>query len=78
VATELKEAESHAVLNALTEHDFQDAIKNGRMAGNGAFAQNGTILREMLFSKHEVGYLQVSAPILENMDYFLLLIYIKT
>jgi hypothetical protein len=30
------EAESQAVMNTLTEHDFQDAFKNGRSAGNGA------------------------------------------
>jgi hypothetical protein len=28
--TEAMEAESQAVLNSLTEHDFQDAFKNGR------------------------------------------------
>jgi hypothetical protein len=33
---EVMEAESQAVLNALAEHDFQDAFKNGRSAGNGA------------------------------------------
>jgi hypothetical protein len=27
------EAESQAVLNSLTEHDFQDAFRNGRSAG---------------------------------------------
>jgi hypothetical protein len=34
--TEVIEAESQAVLNILTEHDFQDAFKNGRNTGNGA------------------------------------------
>jgi hypothetical protein len=33
-------AESQAVLNTLTEHDFQDALKNGRSAGNGSYARN--------------------------------------
>jgi hypothetical protein len=33
--TEMIEAESQAVLNTLTEHDFQDAFINGRSAGNG-------------------------------------------
>jgi hypothetical protein len=33
---EVIEAESQAVLNTLTEHDFRDACKNGRSAGNGA------------------------------------------
>jgi hypothetical protein len=32
-------AESQAVLNTLTEHDFQDAFENGRSAGNGAYAR---------------------------------------
>jgi hypothetical protein len=40
---EVIEAESQAVLNTLTEHDFQDAIKNGRSAGNGAYALKGSI-----------------------------------
>jgi hypothetical protein len=35
--TEVMEAESQAVLNTLTVHDFQDEFKkNGRNAGNGA------------------------------------------
>jgi hypothetical protein len=33
---EVIESESQAVLNTLTEHDFQDAFKDGRSAGNGA------------------------------------------
>jgi hypothetical protein len=43
--TEVMEAESQAVLNSLTEHDFQDAFKNGRSAGNGAYARKGTTSR---------------------------------
>jgi hypothetical protein len=35
--TEVMEAESQAVLNSLTEHDFQDAFKNGRSAGDGVY-----------------------------------------
>jgi hypothetical protein len=31
-----------AVLNTLTEHDFQDAFKNGRGAGNGTYAWKGS------------------------------------
>jgi hypothetical protein len=34
--TEVIEAESQAVLNALIEQDFQDALKNGRSSGSGA------------------------------------------
>jgi hypothetical protein len=34
--TEVMETESQAVLNTLTEHDFQDAFKNDRSDGNGA------------------------------------------
>jgi hypothetical protein len=36
---EVMEAESQAVLNTLTEHDLQDAFKNGRSAGNGAYTR---------------------------------------
>jgi hypothetical protein len=42
------EAETQAVLNSLTEHDFQDAFKNGRSAGNGAYSLKGTTLRLMM------------------------------
>jgi hypothetical protein len=34
---EVIEAESQKVLITLTEHDFQDAFKNGRSAGNGVY-----------------------------------------
>jgi hypothetical protein len=39
---EVIKTESQAVLNSLTEHDFQDAFKNGRSAGNGAYVWKGT------------------------------------
>jgi hypothetical protein len=42
---EVIETESQAVLNTLTEHDFQDAFKNGRSSGNGAYTQKGTTSR---------------------------------
>jgi hypothetical protein len=51
--TELIEAESQAVLNTLTEYDFQDGIKNGRSAGNGAYARKGTTSRVMVASRPE-------------------------
>jgi hypothetical protein len=45
------EAESQAVLNTLREHDFQDAFKNGRSAGNGEYMRKGTISRVMVASR---------------------------
>jgi hypothetical protein len=51
------EAESQAMLNTLTEHDFQDAFKNGISAGNGAFARKGTTSRVITASR-----LKVSIP----------------
>jgi hypothetical protein len=33
------EAESQAMLNTITEHDFQDAFKNVRNGENGAYAR---------------------------------------
>jgi hypothetical protein len=39
---EVIETESQAVLNSLTEHDFQDAFKGGRSTGNGAYTWKGT------------------------------------
>jgi hypothetical protein len=53
---EVNEAESQAALNTLTEHDFQDALKNGRSAGNGAYAQNGTTSRMMVASRPKVSF----------------------
>jgi hypothetical protein len=32
------ETESQAVLNTLTEHDFKDALKNGRSIRNGSYS----------------------------------------
>jgi hypothetical protein len=39
---EVIEAESQAVLNTLTEHDFQDALKMAEALERGAYAQKGT------------------------------------
>jgi hypothetical protein len=41
---EVMEAESQAVLNTLTD-DFQDAFKNGRRAGNGAYAHGRELIQ---------------------------------
>jgi hypothetical protein len=40
--TDAIEAEQRAVLNALTKHHFQDAVKNGRIAGKGTYERKGT------------------------------------
>jgi hypothetical protein len=42
--TEVIEAESQAVLNTLTEHDFKMHLKNGRSDGNGAYDGKGVIV----------------------------------
>jgi hypothetical protein len=39
---EMIEVKSQAMLNTLIEQDFQDAFKNGRIAGNGAYMGKGT------------------------------------
>jgi hypothetical protein len=44
---EVMEAESQAVLNTLTEQDFQDGFKNGRIAVNGAYWWKGNTSRVM-------------------------------
>jgi hypothetical protein len=51
---EVIEAESQAVLNTLTEHDFQDAFKSDRSAGDCTYAQKGTTSRAMVFSMLKV------------------------
>jgi hypothetical protein len=38
--TEVIEAESQAVMNIRTEHDFQNAFKNGRSSENGAHGRS--------------------------------------
>jgi hypothetical protein len=50
------EAESQAVLNTSTEHDFQDAFGNGRTAENGAYVRKGTISRPMLARNPKVSF----------------------
>jgi hypothetical protein len=50
------EAESQAVLNSLTEHDFQDAFKNGRRAGNCAYVWKGTTSRVMVTIRLKVNF----------------------
>jgi hypothetical protein len=50
------EADSLAVLNTLTEHDFQDALKNGRSVGNGAYARRGTTSTAMVASSPRVSF----------------------
>jgi hypothetical protein len=51
------EAESQAMLNTLTEHDFQYAFKDGRSTGNGAHARKGTTLRVIVAIKLKVDFL---------------------
>jgi hypothetical protein len=50
---EVMEAEPQAVLNTLTEHGFQDAFKNGRSAGNGAYPRKETTSRVTVASRHK-------------------------
>jgi hypothetical protein len=49
-------AESQAVLNVLTEHDFQDAFKNSRSAGNDAYGRKGSTSRVMVTSRLKVSF----------------------
>jgi hypothetical protein len=55
--------ESQAVLNVLTEHDFQEVFKNGRSTGNGAYARNRTTSRVILLSQPKVRWWPVSPPL---------------
>jgi hypothetical protein len=49
-------ADSQAVLNTLTEHDFQDAFENGRSVGNGAYSRKGTASRVMVAGRPKVRF----------------------
>jgi hypothetical protein len=53
----IKVKDHHVVVNTLTEHDFQDALKNGRSAGNSACAQKRTALRVMVAYRAKVNFL---------------------
>jgi hypothetical protein len=51
------EAELQAALNTLTEHSFQGMhLKNGRSAGNCAYAQKETASRTMVASLSKVSF----------------------
>jgi hypothetical protein len=53
---EVIEADLQAVLNTLTEHDFQDAFKNGRSAVNDVYARKGATLKTMVASRPKVSF----------------------
>jgi hypothetical protein len=52
--TELIKVESQAVLNTLTEHDFQEAFKNARIAGSGPYARKEITSRVMMACRPKV------------------------
>jgi hypothetical protein len=54
--TDVMVAELQAVLNTLTEHDFQDAFEKGRSAGNGAYVRKGTTSRVMVANSPKVNF----------------------
>jgi hypothetical protein len=53
---EVIETESQAVLNTLTEHDFQNTLKNDRSTGNGAYARKETTSRVMVASRSKISF----------------------
>jgi hypothetical protein len=67
-AVEVIDVELQAVLNILTEHNFQDAFKNGRSAGNGACAWKGTTSRVMVASRPKVSFPQMVGPVPQISD----------
>jgi hypothetical protein len=56
ILIEVDKAESQTMLNTLTEHDFQDVFKNGRVARNGIYAQERTTLMVIVVSMDESVY----------------------
>jgi hypothetical protein len=66
--SEVIEAESLAVLNTLTEHNFQDAFKNGSSAGYGAYVEKEATSWVMVATGPIVSFDQMAAPVLEIMD----------
>jgi hypothetical protein len=55
---EVIEGEWQAMLNTLTEHDFQDAFKNGKRTGNCAYAWKGTTSRVMVACRSRINICQ--------------------
>jgi hypothetical protein len=55
------------VLNILTEHCFQDAFKQGRSTGNGAYSWHGATSRVMIARRPRV-FDQMAAPVPKIMD----------
>jgi hypothetical protein len=53
---EVMEAESQAVLNTLTEHDFRNTFGNGRSTGSGAYARKETKSRVKVASRPKVSF----------------------
>jgi hypothetical protein len=53
---EVIEAESDAALNALAEHDFEDALKKWQGAVNVAYSRKGTSSRLLAGIGHKVGF----------------------
>jgi hypothetical protein len=53
---EVIKAESEAVLNTLTDHDFQDTFTNGRSAGNSAYSRKGTTSSVMVANRPKVSF----------------------
>jgi hypothetical protein len=62
------------VLKILTEHDFQDSLKNGGSTGNGAYTWKGTTSRWLLPVGPKLVFDQMAAPVPEIMDGSLLYI----
>jgi hypothetical protein len=58
---EVMDAESQAVLNTLTERNFQDPFKNGRSDGNGTYTWKGTTLRVMMANRPKVSFWPVGS-----------------
>jgi hypothetical protein len=65
--TGVTEAELLAALNTLTDHDFQDAFRNGRSTGNGVYARKETISGVMVTSKPKATCDQMAALVPEIM-----------
>jgi hypothetical protein len=55
------------VLYILTDHDFQDAFKNGKSAGNGAYSWKGTTSRVVVVgNRPKVSFWSDDSASLEN------------
>jgi hypothetical protein len=74
---EVNEAESQAMLNTLTEDNFQNTFKKCQKPGNGAYARKGTTSRMMVASRPKVNIWPDGSTSLRNYEWLFVCLYVR-